>query len=93
MPKNGFDPPSELGVPSLVEALRELVRAIVREELARHEEPRALSVAEAARRLGISRSAAYEAVARGDLVAVRVGRRRVVPEAEVRRLLAEEGGR
>jgi excisionase family DNA binding protein len=41
----------------------------------------------AARAMGISRSAAYEAVRRGDLPTIRVGRRILVPTAALRRLL------
>ena len=42
---------------------------------------------EAARALGLSRSAAYDGVARGDIPSIRVGRRIVVPTAALRRLL------
>ncbi len=37
--------------------------------------------------LRISRSTAYEAVARGDIPSIRVGRRLLVPTAAVRRML------
>jgi excisionase family DNA binding protein len=71
--------------------VRAIVREIVREELANAGVGcRAVSVADAARRLGIGRSALYEAIARGEIASVKVGRRRVVPEAEVARIL---GGR
>jgi excisionase family DNA binding protein len=46
-----------------------------------------LTVPEAARALGISRNSAYEAVRRGELGAVRLGRRLVVPRAALSRLL------
>lgn len=52
------------------------------------EEPMALTVEEAARLLGISRTLAYESVARGELPAVRLGRRIVVPRRALERLLA-----
>lgn len=52
------------------------------------EEPLALTVEEAARLLGISRTLAYESVARGDLPAVRLGRRIVVPRRALEQLLA-----
>jgi|HubBroStandDraft_1064217.scaffolds.fasta_scaffold1584354_1 excisionase family DNA binding protein len=47
-----------------------------------------LSVPEAARVLGISRALAYELVARGELPAVHLGRRVVVPVARLAALLA-----
>jgi excisionase family DNA binding protein len=45
------------------------------------------SVAEAGRLLGISRAFAYELVARGELPAIRLGRRRLVPKAALAALL------
>lgn len=51
--------------------------------------PLVLSVAEAARMLGISRALAYELARRQRLPVVRLGRRIVVPEAAIRALLAE----
>jgi excisionase family DNA binding protein len=47
-----------------------------------------LRVRDVATQLGISRSFAYDLIARGELPAVRVGRRLLVPEAAVR-LLAD----
>lgn len=47
-----------------------------------------MTVGEAARVLGISRSSAYECVRRGELRAVRLGRRLVVPRLVVDQLLA-----
>jgi len=47
-----------------------------------------LTVAEAANMLGISRSLAYELVARHELPAVRLGRRIVVPHRAIEDLLA-----
>ena len=49
--------------------------------------PVALSIAEAAKMLGISRSLAYELAARGELRTVRLGRRIVVPRIVVIELL------
>ena len=46
-----------------------------------------MSVPEAARRLGISRNSAYAAIQRGELFAVRIGHRLVVPKRAVDRLL------
>jgi excisionase family DNA binding protein len=74
-------------IPTIDTVLRDLVRLIVHEELAAAGASRALSVAEAARRLGIGRSALYAAIARGEVASVRIGRRRLIPEAEVARLL------
>lgn len=51
-----------------------------------------LTVAEAGRLLGISRNSAYEAVRRGELPAVRIGRRLIVPKAALDRLLSGGAG-
>ena len=48
-----------------------------------------LTVEEAAELLGVGRSSAYEAARRGDLPAVRLGRRLVVPVPALLRLLNE----
>jgi len=56
------------------------------------DEPLALSVVDAARMLGISRTLAYEAVARGELPSVRVGRRIVVPRRALNELLGIANG-
>ena len=47
----------------------------------------AMSIPEAARLLGISRSAAYRAVARGETATIRIGRRLLVATAKLYRLL------
>jgi excisionase family DNA binding protein len=44
-------------------------------------------VPEAARILGIGRSAAYEAVRRGEIPSIRLGKRLVVPRAALERML------
>lgn len=49
---------------------------------------RTVTVEEAAEILGISRSSAYECVHRGELRAVRLGRRLVVPRSALAELLA-----
>lgn len=46
-----------------------------------------LTVEEAATLLGISRAFAYEAVARGEIPSIRIGRRILVPKAALQRLL------
>ena len=46
-----------------------------------------LTVTEAAAVLGISRTHAYELVARGELPALRLGRRIVIPRRSLERLL------
>jgi excisionase family DNA binding protein len=56
-----------------------------------HIERQTLTVEEAARVLGISRSSAYEAARRGELPIVRIGRRYVVPRAALERLLDQDG--
>ena len=54
-------------------------------------ERQTLTVEEAARVLGISRSSAYEAVRRGELPTVKIGRRYVVPRVALERLLNQAG--
>jgi excisionase family DNA binding protein len=53
-------------------------------------ERQTLTVEEAARVLGIGRSAAYLAARRGDLPAIRIGRRYVVPRAALERMLDQQ---
>jgi excisionase family DNA binding protein len=48
-----------------------------------------IDVPEAARQLGLSRNAAYEAVKRGEIPAVRIGRRLFVPRHAIDHLLAQ----
>lgn len=47
-----------------------------------------MTVEEAGAELGLGRSAAYEAAARGQLPTISMGRRKVVPTAALRRLLS-----
>jgi excisionase family DNA binding protein len=47
-----------------------------------------LTVEEAAATLGVSRASAYEAVRRGEIPAIRIGRRVLVPRAALDRLLS-----
>ena len=47
-----------------------------------------MSVPEAARLLGVSRMTAYSAVREGTIPSLRIGRRVLVPRAELDRLLA-----
>jgi excisionase family DNA binding protein len=46
------------------------------------------TVEEAAQLLGIGRNSAYEAVRRGELPVIRIGRRYVVPRLALERMLA-----
>ena len=55
------------------------------------DERRTISVNEAAKILGIGRSAAYEGVKSGQIPAIRVGGRWLVPLAALDRMLAEAG--
>ena len=48
-----------------------------------------LTVPEVAARLGLSRNGAYEAVATGQIPAIRIGRRVLVPRAALDRLLEQ----
>ena len=67
--------------------LRDLVREVFREELAAGGATRPPSVEEAARRLGLGRGAVWELIGRGEIASVRIGRRRLIPAAEIARLL------
>lgn len=51
-------------------------------------QPLALSVSDAAKRLGIGRNSAYEAIKRGELPHLKVGRRVLIPVAALERWLA-----
>jgi excisionase family DNA binding protein len=53
-------------------------------------ERRTVDVPEAGRILGLSRNAAYEAVQRGEIPVVKIGRRLLVPKAALDRLLGGE---
>jgi excisionase family DNA binding protein len=51
-----------------------------------------LTVEEAARVLGIGRGPAYQAVRRGDIPSIRIGKRMLVPRAALERMLARGSG-
>lgn len=53
-------------------------------------EPLLLGVRDAARRLGIGRDVCYQLVREGRLRAVRVGRRILIPRAELERFVERE---
>jgi len=53
------------------------------------QEPLTLTVREAAKLLGISRNTAYEAIARGEIPSVRLGKRLIVPRHQLMQLLGE----
>lgn len=55
----------------------------------RKEEAPTLTVEQAGQRLGISRHSAYEAVKRGDIPTIRIGRRILVPRLALDRMLLE----
>jgi len=54
------------------------------------DERRTLSIEEAAAVLGIGRSLAYDAAKRGEIPAIKIGRRLVVPRARLDAMLAAE---
>ena len=56
-------------------------------------EPQVISVEEAGKRLGIGRSSAYDAVRRGEIPHLRIGRRVVIPLAALAKLLEDPSGR
>jgi len=57
----------------------------------RADERLTLTVPEVASRLGLSRNGAYEAVAAGQIPAIRIGRRVLVPRTALERLLEMTG--
>jgi excisionase family DNA binding protein len=77
----------------LVESERRGFQATPRQfpRLAPPEDRLVYTVPEAAALLGISRAFAYEAVKRGDIPSMRIGRRILVPKAALERFLAESG--
>lgn len=50
-----------------------------------------LTVAQAAKKLGLSRPLAYQAVNNGQIPSIRIGRRILVPVAALEKLLASAG--
>ena len=52
-----------------------------------------LTVEEAGQRLGLSRPSAYQAVKRGEIPIIRIGRRILVPVAALDKLLANAGSK
>jgi excisionase family DNA binding protein len=62
-----------------------LVAAVAAQECAPRPE-RLLSIAEAAELAGVGRTALYQAMARGDVRSVRIGRRRLIPASSIRAL-------
>lgn len=50
-----------------------------------------LTVAEAAKRLGVGKNLAYEAIQRGEIPAIRVGHRLLVPLAALKRMMEQAG--
>ncbi len=54
--------------------------------------PATLTVEQAAEILGISRSSAYRAVARGEIPVIRIGRRILVPTAKFLAMLGVQTG-
>lgn len=50
--------------------------------------PLAHRVPEACRRLGIGRSALYELIKTGELRAIKIGKRTLIPETELQKIIA-----
>jgi excisionase family DNA binding protein len=80
------DPADELELAAYAFA-RAIVAVVTADEPDRN-----LSVTEAAARLGISRSSVYNLMTSGKLAFVQLGRRRLVPSSEVRRLTRRATG-
>jgi excisionase family DNA binding protein len=55
--------------------------------------PATTTVVEAAKRLKIGRNQAYEAVRRGEIPAIKIGKRLLVPTGALDRLLGIESGK
>lgn len=53
------------------------------------ESPRAYSIEDAARQVGVGRTLMFDLVRRGQVRSVQLGRRRVIPASELDRLLGE----
>ncbi len=51
------------------------------------------TVEEAAEKLGISRPVAYQAVNRGDIPVIRIGRRILIPVAALQKMLTNAGSK
>jgi len=92
-----FNSPQDESSPSSVrkKVVRKQVQALpvvkAPSPLADQQERRlTVRVPEAAKMLGISRSVAYEAVSRGEIPSVKIGRRVLIPVAALERLLAGE---
>ncbi|TAK30440.1 MAG: DNA-binding protein [Chloroflexota bacterium] len=51
-----------------------------------------LTIEEAAKLLGLGRNGAYEAVRRGDVPSIKIGRRLFVPKAALQRMLDTAAG-
>ena len=70
--------------------LMEDAAAVGKNRTAPEQEKATITVAEAGRRLGIGRNSAYEAARRGDIPAIRLGKRLVVPLRAFERMLTVE---
>jgi len=79
---NTTDAPTIADVMTELRAVRELLEA----KLAPVATERPLSIAQAVERLGLSESLLRKGIARGTIASVVVGRRRLIPAAEIRRL-------
>lgn len=63
---------------------------IAKTAVVREAEPVLLSVQDAARALGVGRTEIFLMVKRGDIGSVRIGRRRLIPLAEINRFVERE---
>ncbi|MDO8751299.1 MAG: helix-turn-helix domain-containing protein [Dehalococcoidia bacterium] len=59
--------------------------------MVRNEEPLVMSVKDAGKLLGLGRQGSYEAVHRGEIPVIHIGRRLLVPRAALMRMLEEAG--
>jgi excisionase family DNA binding protein len=78
------------GTPSTV-AVVSYKRRRSEEEQMDEKDSLTLDVQTAARRLGISRNGAYEAIRRGEIPTIRIGRRLLIPRLALEKMLAAVG--
>ena len=71
---------------------KEAIVSVSEQTKLERDERRPYSVDEVAAILGIARGSAYEAVRRGDIPSIRVGKRILVPRARLHAMLGETSG-
>jgi len=75
----------QTGTPEVAKAATERASGVLGPKWFDHD---VFTVEEAGEILGLSRPSAYEAVSRGDIPSIKIGRRKIVPRAALERMLA-----